>query len=278
MKTFIKNLLLAALAIAFFACEKSDIQTESKEPVIQYETEAMTGLKSHATHSPRMALYLDGIDDYIMVPDAPSLDMTTSFTISAWVYMDSYVEWASVVTKGGVADETVESFNNYTLHQSGNNGGGTLPYDTEYGHARFSNGCVSLSAPMPESGTVIPLREWHYVTLTFDGANLKFYLDGHPDGTHAFAGPLCPNNQPLYIGADFPGGNEFWHGAIDELRIWDVALSDAQVLEAAAGIGRLLQLNLVGYWHFNEGAGTTLTDYSGLGNHGIIMGGAVWLL
>lgn len=278
MKTLIQCFLLVVLAAAFCACEKTEIQTESEEPVKMNEPQPISGLKSHATHSPRMALYLDGIDDYIMVPDAPSLDMTTSFTIGAWVYMESYVEWASVVTKGGVADETIESLNNYTLHQSGNNGGGTLPYDTEFGHMRFSNGCVALPTPMPESGTVIPLREWHYVTLTYDGTNLNFYLDGHPDGTHPFAGTLCPNDQPLNIGADFPGGNEFWHGAIDELRIWNIALSDIQVFEAASGVGRLLEENLVGYWHFNDGAGTTLTDYSGLGNHGIIMGGAVWLL
>jgi hypothetical protein len=57
-----------------------------------------------------------------------------------------------------------------------------------------------------------------------------------------------------------------------------VALTDSQVSESADGVRRILVENLVGDWHFNEGAGTTLTDYSGQGNHGTIMGGAVWLL
>ena len=280
MKTLIKNLLLIVLFGTFTACEKTEVQTpsENTDLSITASIPSIDGLKSHVSHTPRMALYLDGVDDYIMVPDHPSLDMTTGFTVAAWVYMESYVEWASVVTKGGVPDELVVSENNYTLHQSGNTGGGTLPYDTEFGHLRFTNGCVTLPAPMPESVTLMSLRDWHYVTLTYDGSTLRFYLDGHPDGSHSLPGTLCTNDQPLNIGADFPGGNEFWHGAIDELRIWNIALTDSEVLDAAAGNARLQATNLVGYWHFNDGAGTTLTDYSGLGNHGTIMGGAVWLL
>ncbi len=277
MKTIIKTLLFAIMASMLLSCEKSEVK-KNDEPVIKDETTSITRLKSHATHTPRTVLFLDGIDDYIVVPDDPSLDMTTGFTVAAWVYLESYVEWASVVTKGGVPDDAVESFNNYTLHQSGNGGGGTFPFDTEPGHIRFTNGCIALPSPMPESTTVIPLMEWHYVTLTYDGTDLKFYLDGHPDGVHSLPGTLCTNDQPLNIGADFPGGNEFWHGAIDELRIWNVALTDSQVSESAAGVRRILVENLVGDWHFNEGAGTTLTDYSGRGNHGTIMGGAVWLL
>ena len=198
MKTLIKNLLLIVLFGTFTACEKTEVQTpsENTDLSITASIPSIDGLKSHVSHTPRMALYLDGVDDYIMVPDHPSLDMTTGFTVAAWVYMESYVEWASVVTKGGVPDELVVSENNYTLHQSGNTGGGTLPYDTEFGHLRFTNGCVTLPAPMPESVTLMSLRDWHYVTLTYDGSTLRFYLDGRQ-------GPRCkilqspsPNSPP----------------------------------------------------------------------------------
>ena len=277
MRTLIKNLLLVVLVSMFFACEKTEVETKNDEqPVLDKSSTILKSGRDYS-HNPGTVLFLDGIDDYIVVPDDPSLDMTTSFTIGAWIYMESYVEWASVVTKGGVPDETVPSYNNYTLHQSGNGGGGSSPFDTEPGHIRFTNGCIPLPAPMPESATVIPLREWHYITLTYDGTDLKFYLNGHLDGTYSLPGTLCTNDQPLNIGADFPGGNEFWHGAIDELRIWNTALTDAQVLMAASGMGRILEVNLMGYYHFNDGAGTTLTDYSRFRNHGTIMGGAVWL-
>ena len=278
MKTVFNFFLFVFVAGAFNACEKAEVQVPNDE--IKLSTEKITfknNLKRNASHSTQVMLYLDGVDDYIQVPAHPSLDMTSSFTVAAWVYMESYVEWASVVTKGGVDDELVISENNYTLHQSGNSGGGSLPFDTEFGLMRFTTGCFTLPSPMPESSTIISLGEWHYVTLTYDGTTLRFYLDGNPDGSQAMAGPLCTNNQPLNIGADFPGGNEYWQGAIDELRIWNVALSNGQVIGAMNSRGKLLRPKLVGYWRFNEGAGTTLTDYSGLGNHGTIMGGAVWL-
>ncbi len=50
------------------------------------------------------ALAFDGAGDYVQVPDHPSLDLTTGFTIAAWVYLESYTEWASLVTKGGSDD------------------------------------------------------------------------------------------------------------------------------------------------------------------------------
>ena len=51
------------------------------------------------------ALRFDGSDDYVRVPDDASLDLTTGCTIAAWVYLESYTEWASLVTKGGVVDD-----------------------------------------------------------------------------------------------------------------------------------------------------------------------------
>jgi hypothetical protein len=213
------------------------------------------------------ALAFDGSDDYVIVQDHPSLDLTSSFTIAAWIYLEEYTEWASLVTKGDKPN-----LNNYAVHQSG-------PFDplyrTEFGHLRFS-GCVGLSAPLPESQTVLPLRSWQFVAVTFDGTSLRFYANGHPDGTVNVAGPLCTNDSPLYIGVDHPLTTEYWHGAIDELGIWSFALSETQIQDLMNGAQPAIDATLVGYWSFDEGQGAIANDRSMYANHGQLAGDPSW--
>ena len=214
------------------------------------------------------ALAFDGRDDYIWVKDSPSLDMQNSFTIAGWIYLEEYTEWASIVTKGNKPN-----VNNYAMQQSG-------PFDpvyrTEFGKLRFS-GCVGLPAPLPESVTVIPLQSWHFVALTFDGASIRFYLDGREDGSASVPGPLCMNDEPLFIGVDLPLATEFWHGAIDELGIWNVVLSESQVTDVMNGSQANLDSALAGYWSFDEGSGSTALDRSPHANNGILVGDPVWI-
>ncbi len=215
------------------------------------------------------ALSFDGVDDHVTVPDAPTLDMTTGFTIVAWVYLNSYTEWASIVTKGGFPTDD----NNYTIHQTGPVGGGA----GTYGRLRFTGSPPLLPTfPFIESNTVIPLGEWHYVGLTYDGAFLQFYYDGAPDGGGALPGPLTPNDNVLFIGVDLPGGDEYWDGKIDEVRIWNEALPVENILDAMNGHATPEARALVGYWRFNEGFGTVAGDRSRHSNNGTLVNGPTW--
>jgi hypothetical protein len=214
------------------------------------------------------ALAFDGQDDYVLVADDPSLDLTTGLTIAAWIYLDEYTGWASFVTKGDKPN-----VNNYAVQQS-------EPFDprygTQFGRLRFT-GCFSQPTPLPESGTVLSLKTWHFVALTFDGLQVHFYTDGQLDGSSPVAGPLCTNNAPLYIGVDFPLTTEYWHGAIDELMIWNVPLSDQQIRDLMNGAQPAADSSLVGYWPFDEGAGSLANDHSSYGNNGQLMGNPTWL-
>ncbi|MDH5414541.1 MAG: LamG domain-containing protein [Flavobacteriaceae bacterium] len=217
-----------------------------------------------ATESRGMALSFDGDSDFVVIEDSPSLNMTNGFTISAWVYLRSYTEWASIVTKG--TDD-----NNYTIHQTGEQGG------SEEGRLRFTANSPDLPIYF-ESNTVIPLYEWHHITLSYDGAALTFYLDGVEDGSGTMTGPLKTNNEPLIIGADFPGGDEFWDGAIDEVKIWNVALKAGHIRTAMNGHATPKANVLAAYWRFDEGAGTAVTDRSSNGNNGILIGDTQFII
>ncbi len=214
------------------------------------------------------ALGFDGVDDYVRVPDAPSLDMTSGVTIAAWIFLDSYTEWASIVTKGGIIDDGgALTPNNYTVHQSGPSAA-----SGELGHLRFTSN-LGLAG---DSHSIIPLREWHHVAVTFNGEKVRFFLDGKPDGVVPFFGQLEPNEDPLHIGVDFPGGDEYWHGCLDEVMIFNRALSREEIRALRDDDRKSIFRALVGFWRFNEGKGEVAHDRSRRRNHGQLFGHPTW--
>lgn len=217
------------------------------------------------------SLDFDGASGYVEVPHDNSLNITEGLTISAWIYLESYTQWASVVTKGGffAFPDGDPQDNNYTLHQSGPFNGGTL------GKLRFTGGAL-FPFGLPESNTVIPINEWHHVAVTFDGTTVKFYLDGIPDGELDIIGPLIPNTNDLRIGVDIPGDDEFWDGKLDEVKIWEEALSHSQIITSMHGSATPRARSLVGYWRFDEGSGTIANDRSRYHNDGSLNGGVTW--
>lgn len=262
MKRFTVFSFSVALLIA--SCSVSAATPSAVIPVTGFTTPTVS--PSLLPPNPS-ALSFDGQDDYVMVPDNPSLDLQNSFTIAAWIYLEEYTEWASIVTKGDKPN-----INNYAIQQSG-------PFDpvykTEFGKLRFS-GCAALAAPLPESETIIPLKKWNFIAVTFDSSQLRFYWNGRLDGSRDVRGPLCTNDKPLYIGVDFPLTTEYWHGAIDELRIWNAALPESQINDVMSG-QTPLQTALMGYWAFDEGSGLIAHDSSGHANDGTLVGNPVWI-
>lgn len=255
MNTFKGILLVGSVLVMTMGCQKTDMAVPVRE------NNTLPQLKAGGSNS--NAIEFDGTDDYVQVPDNPSLDLTSQFTVAAWININEYMEWASIVTKG-------QNSNNFTIHQSGPGGG------SEYGHLRFTGEIAGLPLFL-ESATQIPLGGWHFVSVTWNGATLNFYLDGRPDGSGALAGTLAANDEPLFIGVDFPGTPEFWNGKIDEVRIWNEALSPALVKAAMNGSATPLSRALVGYWNMNEGTGSVVNDRSTYGNNGTLVGSPAWV-
>ncbi len=69
---------------------------------------------------------------------------------------------------------------------------------------------------------------WYHVVATYDGRERGFFVDGVRIGTFS-SGPLCPSRNELRIGALYNGKSGFFHGCIDDLRIYDRALSADEV-------------------------------------------------
>jgi hypothetical protein len=87
-----------------------------------------------------------------------------------------------------------------------------------------------------ESIGVLTMDQWHHLAVTFDGQEVRLYLDGALDSVHNASGVILGNTiEDLIIGGDFPGGDEYFDGTLDDLRLYDGALSASEIADLHGG-------------------------------------------
>jgi hypothetical protein len=188
------------------------------------------------------ALDFDGVDDLVSVVDAAALDLTDSFTLEAWVRPDTSNP-GPVLTKA----ESSGGFSGYALSARHN--------DLPMGHVADS-GTIK-----PVAGTsALPVGEWSHIAFSSDGTTLRLYVNGQLVST-ADAIAAKPTAANLVIGRNAITGKWF-DGLIDEVRIYDVVLSQGQI---AADSGSPVGLNPIpaATYSFDDGSGEVGGDSAG---------------
>ncbi|PHR73260.1 MAG: hypothetical protein COA67_03605 [Lutibacter sp.] len=162
------------------------------------------------------SIAFDGTDDYLDSGDVIDLETTVSnptgsFTISAWINKDA--NDGSIVSKRNDG-ATLTSGYDFSINSSG-----------DLVMAWINAGTRSITSSIP-----IPSDIWHHVAVIYDGTDAKLYIDGIED-TAAVATTLA---TPLNTTNDFriaTGGTaaSYFDGNIDEVRVFDVALTEDQL-------------------------------------------------
>ncbi|MFL2994976.1 MAG: LamG-like jellyroll fold domain-containing protein [Candidatus Neomarinimicrobiota bacterium] len=120
--------------------------------------------------------------------------------------------------------------------------------------------------------------QWHHVAATYDGTVARLYIDGELDNEIYFntdyLSTLDGGNYSTNIGTA-NHASEYFKGIIDDLAIWNRALTEQQIQSNMYTNLNGDEEGLVGYWNFNEGEGDALADLSGNGNDGNI-NSAIW--
>lgn len=104
-------------------------------------------------------------------------------------------------------------------------------------------------------GTDIRDGQWHHCALVYDGTDLQFFLDGSPTNSIPYSRPATPYGPFMRLGA-WTGAlstRTFFNGSVDEIRVWDYARSEEQILE---GIDCQIlggEDGILAYWNFNQG-------------------------
>jgi hypothetical protein len=173
------------------------------------------------------AFDLDGVDDFVQFPDAANLDGMSQLTVDAWVKFDALPsgKWQWIVSKGSAVGV---GSNSYSIWLAGDSMRLTAAIET-------GGGLLTLAAPEVFTDTT----GFHHVVLTYDGARAKFFVDGTLKSSAALSGSILNTNFPVFIGrrsgTGVDGNGDVLNGIVDEVGVFDRALTDAQIQALAAG-------------------------------------------
>ena len=208
------------------------------------------------------ALEFNGTSSYINCGTGSSFNIDgTAITIEAWVYTkDINQNWQTIAGK-----------------QTGHPGVYALVIDSDTKKPALY---LQLNtywnwARRVISNTVLEQEKWYHIAATYDGSNARIYINGTLDNTTACTGTiLTDTNLPFWIGRN---GGVYFNGKIDEVRLWNVARTDAEIkANMYKEIG--IHANLKAYYKMSDGSGTSITDNSGNNNTGTFESSPQWKL
>ncbi|MCX6269168.1 MAG: MopE-related protein [Bacteroidetes bacterium] len=207
-----------------------------------YATPATLSAHAYPPTTNNNALTLDGVDDYVTIPDcgvSPIINGGDALTVEYWF-------------KGSNCQNAVHAQSGGDYFAACAPGGRHLiSWDDATGQG--------LSA-----GSGYNDGNWHHMAFTWrriDPAGFRSYLDGQLIETKFTNSAYLPVMTAAMILGSLDGNSEFMNGSIDELRIWNVVRSQAQIAAGMCGVGTP-QTGLKLYYKFDHGA-------AGSNNNGI---------
>lgn len=173
--------------------------------------------------NPNSAYHFDGINGIIEVPDAPILDVRVAITLAAWVYpeVNSGVGLPIVLKYRSQIGERAYWLYAWTSGQP------TGP--------RFR---VDLPGTPGDvySPNLLPINTWSFVVGTYDGSSAKLYVNGSLVGSATgLSGQISDSSRPLSIGGVHENVDEWFSGKIDDVRVYNRALTSTEVAHLYSG-------------------------------------------
>ena len=162
---------------------------------------------------------------WVEVPDSTSLDITDEITIAHWIYPTKFTdEWNRIVVKTWKGD--TDPWMIYGTYQ--------VPVgdfaDTS-GKTGF-NVFADDEARWGHTDEALKVDTWTHMAATYDGKVLKIYYNGKVKMETKGSGKIDTNDVPVSIGRNSEGNREHYVGLIDEVAIWNKALTQAQINQA----------------------------------------------
>jgi len=150
-------------------------------------------------------------NDHIRIPNESTFDMVEQITVACWINIkDIDKDWQTIIAKG-------DSAWRLSTHRS---------------EARMHFAVTGPPQHMAvNSSSELSTGAWHHVCGTYDGANIRIYIDGVEDSAEPapYSGGITTNNFDVYIGDNAEKPNRHWRGMIDDVRIYNYALDQGEV-------------------------------------------------
>jgi hypothetical protein len=154
----------------------------------------------------------DGTDDYVSVPNSTKLDVTSKFTLSAWIKRDAVSSSLTNILRreGGEV---------YSLYS----GAGSEQVGVRF---RDTSDVDHIGA-----GETVPSGTWQHVIGLYDGADLKLYVNGVLKQTNVIGSKsIKAGASDLVFGRNDNVVGRFFNGNIDDVAIWNTAISDDEIV------------------------------------------------
>jgi hypothetical protein len=214
----------------------------------------------------------NGISDFVTLPSSANEEIINSYSVSFWIYNnDSLNQYNGHEVIG---DRDVYSFNHrYRL----NFGVAQAPFISNSTYIE----CMVNNQPYTILSTMPSVDNWEHYCIIYLGSSST--LIAFKNGIlidSIFNIPFEPSVRQINIGRsispDFPDGTAYYNGLIDDIAIYNRALTEQEIQNlytgttpaACTALPANLQNGLVGYWPFCGNA----NDESGNGNDGEVYG------
>jgi glucose/arabinose dehydrogenase len=234
------------------------LQAGTYEPVANPGTAIFDNLNvAPAPKTANYGLSFDGVNGQASTADNQLHFAYQTFTVEAWV---------KVQDTGVYGSEIVSNGNNWGLRVLPD---GNLRFFTYKGDLQWQN--------LDTTGLSLKDDAWHHVAAVKGSDSVTIYVDGAIVKSYQTTAPVNYTlGKHLVIGRNGAGDNRFnLTGSLDEVRIWDEARTTTE-LSAHWHSEVPATTHLKGYWQFNDGSGTTVTDTTGNGHPLAISSGASW--
>jgi hypothetical protein len=218
------------------------------------------------------SILLNGTSNYVSFTTDNNLQIDSAITVEAWIKPTAF----------GATNFTNSIFCKHSWTQG------------EMGYVLRCGGTGQLSfnfAGLDSTGTptnweeivspinALTLNTWQHVAATYDGDTARLFINTIQVATYAYKGSIVPSTSfPACIGRlseTGVGASRYFSGQIDEVRVWNRAQTQAQIL---AGYNRHISptsVGLVGYWNFNITTGTNIPDQTSSGNAATLTSGTL---
>ena len=167
----------------------------------------------------------EGLHGHVAAPHDPLHDVA-QLTIAAWINVDVLQNYDGVLTKGTTVSP-------YSLMLSTPDGAPDPKFKFQINNFNPPNG---TGGGIYTSIGNLTTDQWHHIAVTFDEQDVRLYLDGALDSVHNASGVILgTTTEDLILGGDFPGGDEYFDGTLDDVRLYDGPLTADEIAELHGG-------------------------------------------
>jgi TolA-binding protein len=162
---------------------------------------------------------LDGEDDYVDCGNQSTFNLTGQLTVTAWIKVDKFDKmYQTIIAKGDDSWRLARAGKSNRIEFACNgtaankwNGTGEVPW------------AISATTDVNDG-------KWHHIAGVFDGTQLYLYIDGVLEAAKSADKSIDISSYNVYIGANAQAPGREWNGLIDDVRIYNYALLQAEIV------------------------------------------------